>query len=131
MALNNLIQLPVHRRVGELGRHGTIDPTNETRDRDIVHGLKNDICCLLLGIGGLKASSTCTESLKRRLDLLEQTLLQVNGRVDELAALSSKKAKTAKPDLRVTKATSIRPKSGCTLTSDGFIDECNDDCFRL
>lgn len=96
MALNNLIQLPVHRRVGELGRHGTIDPTNETKDRDIVHGLKNDICCLLLGIGGLKASSTCTESLKRRLDLLEQTLLQVNGRVDELAALSSKKAKTAK-----------------------------------
>ncbi len=96
MALKNLIQLPVHRAVGELDRPGTIDLTNKTRHRDLVHGLKNDICCLLLGIGGLKASSTCSESLKCRLDMLEETLLQVNGRVDELAALSSKKEKPAK-----------------------------------
>jgi hypothetical protein len=96
MALNNLIHLPIHRRVGELNRPGTIDPSDQMRRRDIVHGLKNDICCLLLGIGGLKTSATCSESLKRRLDLLEETLLQVNSRVDELAALSSKKQKTGK-----------------------------------
>ena len=110
MALNNLIHLPINRRVGELNRPGIIDPSDQTRRRDIVHGLKNDICCLLLGIGGLKASATCSESLKRRLDLLEETLLQVNGRVDELAALSRKKQKAGKAGSRAKESHFNTPK---------------------
>jgi hypothetical protein len=96
MALKNLIRLPVARRVGELYRPGTIHPNERARHRDILHALKNDICCLLLGISGLKASGRCNESLRHRLDLLEETLLEVNRRVDELAGLS-KNEKPAEP----------------------------------
>src|SRR4051794_39529597 len=96
MALNNLIHLPIARRLGELYRPEIIHPNERARHRDIVHALKNDICCLLLGISGMKASAKCDESFQHRLEFLEETLLQVNSRVDELAELSSKE-KPAEP----------------------------------